>query len=168
MDSTHGASNPFAGVPESASLSQTTYFEADAPPEAESEESAYVSFTVWHPPEPALPRSSRPVCRLGRCARAWPPHVLRLCPHAPPPLCQASEQAAAATAAKPPPAAPAIPPPEPEFGASSQAFQDLDISTPALAAGAQPASRFESKVEPGPASQASAGLGLAYTGEPQP
>ena len=85
MDSTHGASNPFAGVPESASLSQTTYFEADAPPEAESEESAYVSFTVWHPPEPALPRSSRPVCRLGRCARAWPPHVLRLCPHAPPP-----------------------------------------------------------------------------------
>ena len=55
MDSTHGASNPFAGVPESASLSQTTYFEADAPPEAESEESAYVSFTVWHPPEPALP-----------------------------------------------------------------------------------------------------------------
>ena len=35
MDSTHGASNPFAGVPESASLSQTTYFEADAPPEAE-------------------------------------------------------------------------------------------------------------------------------------
>ena len=53
MDSTHGASNPFAGVPESASLSQTTYFEADAPPEAESEESAYVSFTVWHPPEPA-------------------------------------------------------------------------------------------------------------------
>ena len=61
-----------------------------------------------------------------------------------------------------------MPPPEPEFGASSQAFQDLDISTPALAAGAQPASRFESKVEPGPASQASAGLGLAYTGEPQP
>ena len=91
------------------------------------------------------------------------------CAHTrPPPLCQASEQAAAATAAKPPPAAPAIPPPEPEFGASSQAFQDLDISTPALAAGAQPASRFESKVEPGPGSQASAGLGLAYTGEPQP
>lgn len=106
MDSTHGASNPFAAVPESASLSQTTYFEADAPPEAESEESAYVSFT-------------------------------------------ASEQAAAVTAAKPPP--------EPEFGASSQAFQDLDISTPALAAGAQPASRFESKVDPGPGSQASAG-----------
>ena len=49
MDSTHGASNPFAAVPESASLSQTTYFEADAPPEAESEESAYVSFTVLHP-----------------------------------------------------------------------------------------------------------------------
>ena len=46
MDSTHGASNPFAGVPESVSLSQTTYFDADAPPEAEGEESAYVSFTV--------------------------------------------------------------------------------------------------------------------------
>ena len=57
----------------------------------------------------------------------------------------------------PPPTAPAVPPPEPDFGASSQAFQDLDISTPALAAAAQPASRFESKVEPGPGSQASAG-----------
>ena len=50
-----------------------------------------------------------------------------------------------------------MPPPEPEFGASSQAFQDLDISTPTLAAAAQPASRFESKVDPGPGSQASAG-----------
>ena len=50
-----------------------------------------------------------------------------------------------------------MPPPEPEFGASSQAFQDLDISTPAPAGGAQPASRFESKVEPGPGSQASVG-----------
>ena len=57
----------------------------------------------------------------------------------------------------PPPTAPAVPPPDPDFGASSQAFQDLDISTPALAAAAQPASRFESKVEPGPGSQASAG-----------
>ena len=57
----------------------------------------------------------------------------------------------------PPPTAPAVPPPEPDFGASSQAFQDLDISTPALAAAAQPASRFESKVEPGPGCQASAG-----------
>lgn len=55
MDSTHGASNPFAGVPESASLSQTTYFDADAPPEAEGEESAYVSFTVCTPAKPALP-----------------------------------------------------------------------------------------------------------------
>merc|ERR1740139_1059777 len=109
MDSTHGATNPFAGVPESASLSQTAYVDADAPPE-EGEESAYVSFT-------------------------------------------ASEQAAAAM---PPPVLP-VPPPEPDFGASSQAFQDLDISTPALAAAAQPASRFESKVEPGPGSQASAG-----------
>jgi len=116
MDSTHGASNPFAGVPESASLSQTTYFDADAPPEAEGEESAYVSFT-------------------------------------------ASEQAAAAM--PPPPTVLAVPPPEPDFGASSQAFQDLDISTPALAAAAQPASRFESKVEPGPGSQASAGGGAS-------
>ena len=57
----------------------------------------------------------------------------------------------------PPPTVLAVPPPEPDFGASSQAFQDLDISTPALAAAAQPASRFESKVEPGPGSQASAG-----------
>ena len=46
MDSTHGASNPFAAVPENASLSQTTYYDADAPPEGEGEESAFVSFTV--------------------------------------------------------------------------------------------------------------------------
>ena len=157
MDSTHGASNPFAGVPESASLSQTTYFDADAPPEAEGEESAYVSFTVCTPAKPALPSfafsSSRPACRLGRCARAWPHRVLPASTR--PPLWQASEQAAAAM--PPPPTVLAVPPPEPDFGASSQAFQDLDISTPALAAAAQPASRFESKVEPGPGSQASAG-----------
>ena len=83
MDSTHGASNPFAGVPESASLSQTTYFDADAPPEAEGEESAYVSFTVCTHLKPALasfasstPSASRPVCRLGRYARAGPHRAL--------------------------------------------------------------------------------------------
>merc|ERR1719469_1726636 len=61
MDSTHGATNPFAGVPESASLSQTAYVDADAPPE-EGEESAYVSFTASEqaaaampPPAPVLP-----------------------------------------------------------------------------------------------------------------
>ena len=52
MDSTHGASNPFAGVPETASLSQTTYYDADTPPEErEGKEAAYVSFTVRLPPQ---------------------------------------------------------------------------------------------------------------------
>lgn len=66
-------------------------------------------------------------------------------------------------APEPPPAAmpppPTVPPPEPDFG--GQSFQDLDISTPPIAA-AGPASRFESKaVEPGPGSQASAGSASA-------
>ena len=57
------------------------------------------------------------------------------------------------------PAAPPAPlaalPPEPDFGGSSQAFQDLDIGQ-SPASSSQPASRFESKaVEPG--GQASAG-----------
>ena len=157
MDSTHGASNPFAGVPESASLSQTTYFDADAPPEAEGEESAYVSFTVRPPNQPCLPSRSPPAGPPAALAAAHAPGhtAYSLPPHTRPPLWQASEQAAAAM--PPPPTVLAVPPPEPDFGASSQAFQDLDISTPALAAAAQPASRFESKVEPGPGSQASAG-----------
>lgn len=162
MDSTHGASNPFAGVPESASLSQTTYFDADAPPEAEGEESAYVSFTVCTAlNQPCLPsRAPRrpPAGPSAALAATYAPVHTARSPLLPPrvsPLWQASEQAAAAM--PPPPTAPAVPPPEPDFGASSQAFQDLDISTPALAAAAQPASRFESKVEPGPGSQASAG-----------
>ena len=53
-----------------------------------------------------------------------------------------------------PPPPPGPPPAEPDFG--GQSFQDLDISTPAVAASAG-APRFESKaVEPGPGSQASA------------
>ena len=53
-----------------------------------------------------------------------------------------------------PPPPPGPPPAEPDFG--GQSFQDLDISTPAVASSSG-APRFESKaVEPGPGSQASA------------
>jgi hypothetical protein len=94
MDSTHGASNPFAGVPESASLSQTTYFDADAPPEAEGEEPAYVSFTVkLHPPKPALPSlalstppHSRPLYTALAATHAPDHRVLPLLPPRAPPL----------------------------------------------------------------------------------
>ena len=85
MDSTHGATNPFAGVPESASLSQTAYVDADAPPE-EGEESAYVSFTVAPQPQTSsafhreLHAIVQPIVCLVRCVRLTTAPPLLLSP----------------------------------------------------------------------------------------
>ena len=56
MESTHGAIADAPPPSENGSMTQTTYFDADPPPEAEGEaaqEPAYVSFTV------GAPRSNR-------------------------------------------------------------------------------------------------------------